>query len=584
MPEELVQAEDAPSAAAHQAQRDRALRRLLPLLLIVATFAVYARTFTFDFVYDDYAQIVETKQLNTWRMVPRYFTGHVWAWKSPGEKGPYYRPIFMLWLLVNQTLFGQSAGWWHFTNVVIHTLATLLLYALVTRLSGDRLVGAFTALFFGLHPAHLESVAWISGVTDPLLAVFFLGSWLAFITPGRIWQAASLALFALALLEKETALILPALLFAQVWLFTEGPVRAQWGRRFANAFARVLPFAMVTLVYLAIRLKVMGGLSMTITPVPLRQMVYTWPSMLVFYLRHLVWPAGLSVFYSLPRVSAPDFANFWLPCLILMGVALGFAAWAMRSRLAALAVLIIFLPIAPVLNLRTFARVELVHDRYLYLPVIGISLLAALAIRRLGRPSAEWTAALLIACALGYGTLDQGKYWENNLTLFERGVTVAPENEIANQCLGTTLLMRAQMAEAIPYYKHALELNPDMFEASYSLGRAYFELGMYEEAEPYFERAMMLNVRSPMPILYYGLSKFRQGQLPLAELAMRRAVRMKGPDDYREYHLSLGMVLEQKGDWNGALAEYQAEAAENPDPSKALEAMSRIKEKMAASR
>jgi Flp pilus assembly protein TadD len=95
---------------------------------------------------------------------------------------------------------------------------------------------------------------------------------------------------------------------------------------------------------------------------------------------------------------------------------------------------------------------------------------------------------------------------------------------------------------------------------------------------------MMLNVRSPMPILYYGLSKFRQGQLPLAEAAMRRALRIKGPDDYREYHLSLGMVLEQKGDLSGALAEYQAEANENPDPSKAAEGISRVKEKMAANR
>ena len=108
---------------------------LLPLAVAMVTFIVYIPSLGFDFVYDDYAQIVETKQLNSWRMIPHYFTGHVWAWKSPGTPGPYYRPVFLLWLLANQTLFGASAFWWHLTSVLTHVAATLLLFALVSRLT-----------------------------------------------------------------------------------------------------------------------------------------------------------------------------------------------------------------------------------------------------------------------------------------------------------------------------------------------------------------------------------------------------------------------------------------------------------------
>src|SRR5579871_5721476 len=111
---------------------------ILPAALCLLTFAIYAPTLTFGFVYDDYAQIVETKQLNSWRMIPHYFTGHVWQWKeAPGSKGPYYRPVFLLWLLANHQLLGLSAWLWHLTSVLAHVAATCLLYYTAREVTGD---------------------------------------------------------------------------------------------------------------------------------------------------------------------------------------------------------------------------------------------------------------------------------------------------------------------------------------------------------------------------------------------------------------------------------------------------------------
>src|SRR5437763_2611837 len=106
-------------------------REWLVLLAIAAiTIAVYLPSLSFGFVYDDHAQIVETRQLNSIQMSPRYFTGHVWAWKTPGMKGPYYRPVFLLWLLMNQLLFGLDAAWWHLMSILTHAAVTVLVYAL----------------------------------------------------------------------------------------------------------------------------------------------------------------------------------------------------------------------------------------------------------------------------------------------------------------------------------------------------------------------------------------------------------------------------------------------------------------------
>jgi tetratricopeptide (TPR) repeat protein len=556
------------------AARRPALNWLVPVALAVVAFAVYARTLGFDFVYDDYAQIVETKQLNSWRMIPRYFTGHVWSWKTPGVPGPYYRPVFLLWLLANQMLFGADAAWWHLTSVLAHVTATLLVYAVARRLSGDLWVGAFAALLFGVHPVHVEDVAWVSSITEPLVAVFLLSAFWCYLRGGPKWRMASLALFALGLLEKETAVMLPLLIFAYEWLLG---VR----RKALNA---ALPYAAVTLIYLGIRSSVLHGFILVITPVPLRQMVYTWPSMLVFYLKHLTWPVGVNLFYNLPVVARPDFQSFGLFVLILALAGAALWLWAVRSRLAAFAALWMILPILPVLNIRVFAHNENVHDRYLYVPSIGFCILAALSLRWLlskPRPVAALAACagVAIAGAFAFQTVDQQQYWDNNLTLFERAVEVSPDNEIANQGLGTSLMLKGLMAEAIPYYRRALQLQPEMYESAYSLGRCYYELGEYGEAAPFLIEAANLKPWEAKPLLYYGLSEWKQGRRETAERALRQAIRIKGPDDYREYHLSLGLVLKDKGDLPAALREFQAETEENPEPAKALEQIAEIKGK-----
>ena len=556
---------------------------LLPLAIAIVTFAVYVNTLGFDFVYDDYAQIVETKQLNSWRMIPHYFTGHVWQWKSPGTTGPYYRPVFLLWLLLHQTLFETVAPWWHLTNVLTHVAATLLLFYLAARLTGSRFAAGIAALFFGLHPAHVEDVDWVSSVTEPLMAVCVLASLLCYL---RKWRVASLVWFTIGVFEKETSLVLPPLIFAYEWMVGQRENRAGWAQRLRASLAAMLPYLAIAIVYLGIRLQVLHQLTLVVSPIPRRVMIFTWPSMLLFYLRHLVWPTGLSVFYMLPLQSRLDLIHFALPSLILGGLGVGLYLGHRRNPAVGFAAALLVLPILPVLNIRAFGHNETVHDRYLYLPSAGFCLLIGMAFAAVARNPRPWvrpalvTVCLAIAAGLSYGTVVEGQYWENNLAVFGRGLAISPDNEIANQCMGTALLLRAQFADSIPFYKRALEIQPNMPEASYSLGRVYYELGMFEEADAYFARASRLRPRDAKNYLYYGLSQLKQGHLDMAERSLRYAIKIKGPDDYREYHLGLGLALEGKGDLTGAAAEFQAESNENPDPSKALDELARVKEKL----
>ena len=205
--------------------RDRVQAWLLPGIALLCAAAIYAQAAFFQFVYDDLGQIVLNPQIKSWTLAFSYFKTHVWA-QSSGI-AMYYRPAFMLWLTANYKLFGLNPLYWHLAVIGLHLACCLLVYFLVWRLTQDRWVTVVAALLFGLHPAHVESVAWVSGSTDSLMAALLLGSLLCYLKhrdSGQttdVWQWSSLLLAALSVLTKETALIIPVLIFAYQWIYPQ---------------------------------------------------------------------------------------------------------------------------------------------------------------------------------------------------------------------------------------------------------------------------------------------------------------------------------------------------------------------------
>lgn len=205
---------------------------LLTLVLTLA-FGAYSGSLNFEFVHDDRGQIVDNPAVHSWDYVRQYFTAHVWAHVDPKETGNYYRPLFLLWLRFNHMLFGLHPWRWHLSTILVHLGVTLCVYFLACRILKERLTAILAAILFGVHPVHIEAVAWVSGVTEPLLGVLFISSFLCYLRAlesretARRWIGLSLVLFALALLEKETAIMLPALAFAYEWIYWEGVQTSQ---------------------------------------------------------------------------------------------------------------------------------------------------------------------------------------------------------------------------------------------------------------------------------------------------------------------------------------------------------------------
>src|SRR5438309_6218126 len=198
-----------------------------PLLvgtILAFTALLYAPTLRFGFVYDDHLQIVQNPLVHSWRFIPEVFRSHVWEAWDPGDAGNYYRPLNTLWFRINDALFGLRPAGWHATAILLHVVATWLVYILARRLSGKPLVAAFTALLFAVHPMRHEVVSWVSGTTESLWSVLFLLAFLAYLRSREdvLWTILSCVLYAAAILAKETAVMLPAVVFAHAAIYGGG--------------------------------------------------------------------------------------------------------------------------------------------------------------------------------------------------------------------------------------------------------------------------------------------------------------------------------------------------------------------------
>ena len=601
MPDQSHQSTSAPSGdATRPAPRANAAQpNWRGIVFVLAlTFAVYLPTLRYQFVHDDRGQILENPAVHTWSSVPTYFTSHVWAGVMPNEWINYYRPLFLLWVRVNEAIFGERAWGWHLTTVLTHVLTTLLLYLLVLRLAIGREAALLAALIFGLHPAHIEAVAWISGVNEPLLGIFLIGSFLAYLKAGpetfdsRKWSFVSIILYACALLMKENALCLPLLLLAYEWFYRGSAQPRGAGEGFLawckRSFVRISPYLALVAIYIPVRIYALKGFSHVVAPVSTGQMILTWPALFLFWFRHLVWPVGLSSYYNFPAVVHPTFQNCFLPAIVVSCVAIGLFWGIRKSRPAAFFAVWLVLPLIPLLNIRVFTANDFAHDRHLYLPSVGLAVLAAIFLTRvlagpprwLGIPALLLIVVLLLTASMSYATVTESFYFKDNLTFYGYSLQHAPHHPDAESNYASVLAEQGQYDRAIDAFLDAVTYNPTYWTPTYNLALTYYKIGNLQESEKYFIRAVELNPYKADEYFYLGVIRFKTGRTADGVACLHRAIGLN-PNGF-VYHFALGMMLKTQGDLNGALEQFKLELANNPSQESARQQIAEIEKQLAA--
>ena len=550
---------------------------------------VYSGTLGFGFVYDDVLQIFKSPALREWRYLPQYFTSHVLAALYPGAGGNYYRPLLLLWLRLNFVLFGPQPAGWHAATVLCHVLATYLVFRVAEQVADDRMIAFSAATLFAVHPVHIESVAWISGVSDPLMSCFFLGSLSAFFDwrkSAKLGPAVySLILFGFALLSKETAVVLPALIFVAMVVDGRATAAVETGtRRVWLSMRESARYVLVAIVYLAVRFRALHGFSHPAISLSWTQVFLTWPAVLWFYARHLLLPIGLSEFYSLNYLDHATGRGFWLPLAMLTLLLLASWLWirTLPQRSAVwFATALVILPMLPVLDLRSLTVGDIVHDRYLYLPSAGFALLVALSIAALAQRLPERRRILVPTALIGVLsllfavlTVTEQMQWANDISLYTRGAQSAPDNLTVRDNLANALLAANQPNRAIPLYLEVLMRDPNFWRSNYNLGFAYYETGNPAAAEPFFQRAIMIDSSDPDEYIYLALVDLQLKKFSDADQRARQAI-TRNPYA-RGYYFVLGLICKSQGDLRAAIEAFKTELALHPDNTAAAAELQKL--------
>jgi tetratricopeptide (TPR) repeat protein len=364
-------------------------------LILAGTFLAFANTLGNGFAYDDTTQILRNEQIRSFANLPTALTKEVWFWrvkqdqdpnKDAGPTTPYYRPLFTVYLMIGWALFGTWAPGWHLINVLMHLLAVSFVFLILKRITGDIKLTSIATLLFALHPLRVESVAWISGVTDLFLALFLLPSFYLYVrfreNGNKNHLGGALLLFLFAAFSKEPAVAFPAFIAAYE-LFIVKPERPLAERLRAALLFPAL-FLVMALTYFVMRYHALGFVlnDPQFVAYPLSHVLLTIPLVILKYLGLLLWPMHLSIFHETPMVTSPLNLRFIVPLVGVAGLAYG--AWRLRGQLVArFAILWFAVNLLPVLNLSAFGTDFLVQERYVYISSIGFSLLLAMALVRI---------------------------------------------------------------------------------------------------------------------------------------------------------------------------------------------------------
>jgi len=466
-----------------------------------------------------------------------------------------WMPLTWLSVMLDSEIFGHSSTTFHLMNLFYHLLSVLLLFMVLSKMTGALWRSAFVAAAFAVHPLRVESVAWIAERKDVLSGVFWMLTMLAYIRytqrPNvRRYLPVLLALTG-GLMAKPMLVTLPCvLLLVDYWPLG----RLQWGRQNAGQELPDSESAGLTykktspgrLIAEKLPLFILVGASCIVTVivqqiegavrsldfVPIGARLNNALVSYIAYIGKMIWPTRLAVLYPLLGHSLPVWKAI-IALLILFSVSAGLIYMARRRHdLAPLVVgwLWYLGTLVPVIGLVQVGK-QSMADRYTYLPSIGILVMVAWGAARL---SEGWrrrnmvlgisTGLLLIGLTLC--TRAQVRHWENSLTLFGHGVKATPNNYFIHYHYGDALLIDGRLDEAAFHFQEALRINP-LFEKPYDgLARSFYKQGRISETIAVCKKR--LSIGKPDPAIYHrlGMAYYSKGDIGRAIQSFKESLRL----------------------------------------------------------
>lgn len=522
---------------------------------------VFLNSLSGEFVYDDLRVVLRNPLIQDNKLIWSALTSDAWAFKGGGTMAAsnYWRPTFTAWHILNFRLFGSNPLGWHIASLFLHFCICILAYALLRRWAFSSMLAAAIVLIFAVHPTRVEVVAWVSGSPDLLFALSFLGSlWFVQSYAAKknlIYLIPSLVLYGIALGSKEIAIVcLP------IYYFVAAGKNA-FKKESISALLPLVVHGMLAAAYFLVRWSVLGAIARPADDaVGTGTAIMSLPSMFAFYLRQIVFPFWIGPNYPLEPAVYLGFWNFLLPLAVSAAAVIFIIYAAFKTQKGKLAAALFFLPLLPAMNATAFTPEQIVHDRYLYLPLLGLLMLAVSYAAKFVTERSILIAAIILSIPLAVQTFRYNRAWANELALWSWSAA-EDDSSFSSMQHGAALLEAKRNDEAIAAFTKSINKKPS---ARGYLGRARGHLNkkQYANAEQDLINALQLPVETIEPYALYqtyeslGIVQGEQGKMEDAARTFRKA-RTVLPMYSAAITVKLAIALYQTGRKADALAELE---------------------------
>lgn len=442
-----------------------------------------------------------------------------------------YAPLQFLSYLADVCLWGFNPAGFHIVNLLFHIINAALFLFLLVRHSIKPAYSLVAALLFSVHPVQVETVVWIAERKNILCLFFIILTLHAWTSWGKSINAdnrnnkyywLAFFLFLLALLSKSAAVFCPIILTAYISSYCKS---VKW----QETLLRLVPFFILSLFFSFVAWKSQsvfhGGGRLAERS---GNWFFTMPPVFAKYIKLVLWPDELLPAYSSGYRNQADI-EVYISIIVLI-IFISIAAYMIkRNRVQLFWFSCLLAPILPVSHIIPFA--SLMNDRYLYMPMIGVSGILAISLQQLpplGRSARMAGIAFIIAISATLVALSskQTKVWSDDVTLWRYVIERSPPNATFFWMLGEGERLSGSPGESLESYGKSLELDPKNLRAKLGTAEALLELKRPSEAIPY-----ALELIRSSPKLYIGFTLLGEAYLQLgerekAESALSRALQL----------------------------------------------------------
>ena len=528
-----------PPLSARPAKEQNSFRRqewLFVLLIVLAVLAAYLNSFSGPFIFDDLDSIVKNPTIRDLAQPAQVL------FPPPGALTVSGRPLLNLSLAINYALGGTSVFGYHAGNLLIHLLATLVLFGILRRtllqpLMRDRFgpaalpLSAAIALLWAVHPLQTESVTYIVQRSESLMGLFYLLTLYCVIraaaAPGPRWSVLAFLACLCGMTVKEVMVTAPLMALLYDRTFLAGTFRKALHARW-RLYLALAGTWLVLAWLLATGGQVDTGPNSLRPPAARLGYAETQFWAVVHYLKLSVWPHPLILDFGGPVLIQS--AAVIVPCAAMIvallaatiiclrrGMALGFAGAWFFGILA--------------LTSSIFPLGDTVFEHRMYLPLAAVVAVAALLIYR---QTGRWSRIVFLVAWAAFTvlTVRRNEDYRSDLAIWTDTVARRPDNARAHCSLGLALRRRGQLDEAVEQYQTALQLQPGYADAHNNLGVIFLSEQRFAEAAEQFALAIGQNPRDASSHNNLGAALYREGRLDDAIAELQESLRLR-PDDSR---------------------------------------------------